>query len=203
MELDFKQIFVSNYLVSSIPQRCSSVFITAGFVKLNFSDFFIDRFELYLLFFKLDFQIGNSVLFDLWATDLSLLFRNFKSRFAVTYLFFNLYYPYFRVAWNVLPRFSRACFLLPTVVNYYWSAGWLEREIFDLFGIKFSGNPDLRRLLTDYGFSGYPLRKDFPLTGYTQVRYDDELKTVVSEPVSLTQGYRYFEFFSPWKLIFL
>jgi NADH-quinone oxidoreductase subunit C len=86
-----------------------------------------------------------------------------------------------------------------SLANVYWSANWLEREIWDLFGIKFSGNPDLRRILTDYGFIGFPLRKDFPLSGYTQIRYDEELKIVVSEPVRLVQKYRYFEFLSPWK----
>ncbi len=76
---------------------------------------------------------------------------------------------------------------------------WFEREAWDLFGIAFSNQPDLRRILTDYGFSGHPLRKDFPLTGYVEVRYDDERKQVVNEPVSLTQDFRNFDFVSPWE----
>ena len=78
-------------------------------------------------------------------------------------------------------------------------ATWFEREAWDLFGIVFSNQPDLRRILTDYGFSGHPLRKDFPLTGYVEVRYDDERKQVVNEPVSLTQDFRNFDFVSPWE----
>ena len=88
---------------------------------------------------------------------------------------------------------------VPSVTDVYPSAGWWERETWDLYGIHFAGNPDLRRLLTDYGFSGHPLRKDFPLTGYVEVRYDSEQKRVVYEPVKLTQEFRRFDFLSPWE----
>jgi NADH-quinone oxidoreductase subunit C len=88
---------------------------------------------------------------------------------------------------------------IASVASLYPTAGWFERETFDMYGVAFSGHADLRRILTDYGFSGYPLRKDFPLTGYVELRYDDELKRVVYQPVQLVQEFRDFDFMSPWE----
>ena len=88
---------------------------------------------------------------------------------------------------------------VPSIVGLFPAADWFEREAYDLYGILFSGHPDLRRILTDYGFQGHPLRKDFPLTGFVELRYDDELKRVVYEPVKLMQEYRSFDFLSPWE----
>jgi len=89
--------------------------------------------------------------------------------------------------------------MVPSLISIYPAANWFEREVYDLFGILFSGHPDLRRILTDYGFRGHPLRKDFPTTGYTEVRYDEVQKRVVYEPVKLVQEYRQFDFMSPWE----
>lgn len=88
---------------------------------------------------------------------------------------------------------------VPSANEVFPAANWFEREAYDMYGIRFSGHPDLRRLLTDYGFQGHPLRKDFPLTGFVEVRYDDEAKRVVYEPVKLTQEFRDFDFESPWE----
>jgi NADH-quinone oxidoreductase subunit C len=88
---------------------------------------------------------------------------------------------------------------VPSVVTLFSAAGWWERETYDLFGIYFNDNPDLRRILTDYGFEGHPLRKDFPLTGYVELRYDEDQKRVVYEPVKLKQEFRAFDYLSPWE----
>ena len=88
---------------------------------------------------------------------------------------------------------------VPSIAGILGAASWYEREVWDMFGIPFSGHPDIRRILTDYGFEGHPLRKDFPLTGYVEVRYDDEQKRVVYEPVKLAQEFRSFDFVSPWE----
>ena len=88
---------------------------------------------------------------------------------------------------------------IPSIIPVYPAAGWFERETFDMYGVAFEGHPDMRRILTDYGFSGYPLRKDFPLTGFVELRYDDELKRVVYQPVQLVQEFRDFDFMSPWE----
>ena len=88
---------------------------------------------------------------------------------------------------------------VPSITKIFPSANWMEREVFDMYGISFKDHPDLRRILTDYGFDGYPLRKDFPLTGHTEVRYSEDKKKVISEPVKLDQQYRNFDFESPWE----
>lgn len=116
-------------------------------------------------------------------------------RFEIVYLFLSMY-TNARIRLKV--RVGEDT-MVPSLTGIHPSANWVEREVFDMFGILFSGHPDLRRILTDYGFRGHPLRKDFPTTGYTEVRYDEVQKRVVYEPVKLTQEYRQFDFMSPWE----
>ena len=117
------------------------------------------------------------------------------ARFDVVYHFLSMYRNQ-RIRVKVAVREDE---MVPSIVDIHPSANWFEREVFDMFGILFSGHPDLRRLLTDYGFRGHPLRKDFPTTGYVEVRYDEAQKRVVYEPVKLVQEYRQFDFMSPWE----
>ncbi|WP_299427373.1 NADH-quinone oxidoreductase subunit C [uncultured Shimia sp.] len=132
-----------------------------------------------------------STLVDITAVD----YPERSKRFDVVYHFLSMYQNH-RVRLRVSVREDE---MMPSVVPVHPSANWFEREVFDMFGIIFSDHPDLRRLLTDYGFRGHPLRKDFPTTGYTEVRYDEVQKRVVYEPVQLTQDYRQFDFMSPWE----
>jgi NADH-quinone oxidoreductase subunit C len=117
------------------------------------------------------------------------------ARFDVVYHFLSMYRNH-RIRVKVAVREDE---MVPSIVDLHPSANWFEREVFDMFGILFSGHPDLRRILTDYGFRGHPLRKDFPTTGYVEVRYDEAQKRVVYEPVKLVQEYRQFDFMSPWE----
>ena len=118
-----------------------------------------------------------------------------ERRFTLVYHFLSMYRNQ-RIRLRCAVREEE---IVPSLTDIHPSANWFEREVFDMFGILFSGHPDLRRILTDYGFRGHPLRKDFPTTGYTEVRYDEVQKRVVYEPVSLTQEYRLFDFMSPWE----
>ena len=115
---------------------------------------------------------------------------------------FCLVYHYLSMEQNIRIRiksFVKEEQIVPSITNLFPSANWFEREVFDMYGILFSNHPDMRRILTDYGFQGHPLRKDFPTTGYLELRYDQEKKKVVYEPVKLTQEYRKFDFMSPWE----
>ncbi|KAN0063161.1 putative NADH-ubiquinone oxidoreductase 30.4 kDa subunit, mitochondrial [Thecaphora frezii] len=117
---------------------------------------------------------------------------------------FEVVYHLLSIQWNARLRvktYADEVHPVPSATGVFRSADWYEREIWDMFGVFFVGHPDLRRILTDYGFEGHPLRKDFPLTGYTEVRYDEEKKRVVSEPLQLTQAFRNFEANSPWEQV--
>ena len=118
-----------------------------------------------------------------------------KRRFDVVYHLLSMHNN-LRIRVKVGVNENDAC---PTTISIFPNADWYEREAFDMYGIIFDGHPDLRRILTDYGFEGYPLRKDFPMTGFTEVKWDDEQRRVVYEPVNLQQEYRSFDYLSPWK----
>ncbi|MGV6812594.1 MAG: NADH-quinone oxidoreductase subunit C [Brevirhabdus sp.] len=142
-------------------------------------------------FLKTNGACRFSTLVDITAVD----YPTRDRRFDVVYHFLSMYQNH-RIRVRARIREDE---VVPSIVEVHPSANWFEREVFDMYGILFSGHPDLRRILTDYGFRGYPLRKDFPTTGYTEVRYDDAQKRVVYEPVSLVQEYRQFDFMSPWE----
>ena len=142
-------------------------------------------------FLKTDAAGRFTTLVDITAID----YPQAADRFEMVYHFLSMYRNH-RIRLKV--AVDEAAMVL-SLIPVYPAANWFEREVFDMFGILFSGHPDLRRILTDYGFRGHPLRKDFPTTGYTEVRYDEALKRVVYEPVSLVQEYRQFDFLSPWE----
>ena len=118
-----------------------------------------------------------------------------SQRFKVVYLFLSHEFNQ-RIILSYLINENE---VIPSLTSIFPAANWMEREVFDMYGVKFKDHPDLRRILTDYGFEGHPLRKDFPLTGHTEVRYNEDQKKVISEPVKLEQNYRNFDYESPWE----
>jgi NADH-quinone oxidoreductase subunit C len=150
-----------------------------------------DRLEALVEFLRTDSACRFTSLVDITAVD----HPERAERFDLVYHFLSMYQ-------NQRIRLKMAIGeeeMVPSLTGVHPSANWFEREVFDMFGILFSNHPDLRRILTDYGFRGFPLRKDFPTTGYTEVRYDEAQKRVVYEPVKLVQEYRQFDFMSPWE----
>ena len=142
-------------------------------------------------FLKTDQTCRFTTLVDITAVD----HPDRPKRFDVVYHFLSMWRNQ-RLRLKIAAREDE---MIASLTTLYPAANWFEREVFDMFGILFSGHPDLRRILTDYGFRGHPLRKDFPTTGYTEVRYDEVQKRVVYEPVKLVQEYRQFDFMSPWE----
>ena len=144
-----------------------------------------------ILFLKTNQKCKFKQLIDITAVD----YPQNEKRFKIVYLLLS-HENNFRIIINTSIDEKN---LAPSITKIFPSANWMEREVFDMYGITFKDHPDLRRILTDYGFEGYPLRKDFPLTGHTEVRYDEDSKKVISEPVKLEQEYRDFNFESPWE----
>ena len=153
----------------------------------------VDLINLYstILFLKTNGQCKFKQLIDIVAAD----YPNNEKRFRIYYLLLS-HENNLRI--KILTYFS-INEVVPSITKIYPSANWMEREAFDMYGIKFKNHPDLRRILTDYNFKGFPLRKDFPLTGFNEVRYSEKEKKVIYEPVKLEQNYRDFDFNSPWE----
>ena len=163
--------------------------------KINHSQIFIniDSEDLVdvILFIKNNENTKFRQLIDITAVD----YPHKDKRFKLVYMFLSHEYN----SRLVLECFINEDEIVTTITNIYPAANWMEREVFDMYGIKFKDHPDLRRILTDYNFVGHPLRKDFPLTGHKEVRYNEESKKVIYEPVKLEQNYRNFDYESPWE----
>ena len=163
--------------------------------KINFGQLLIeiDIAALYatILYLKTNNKCRFKQLIDITAVD----YPEKEKRFKLVYLLLS-HENNLRVSINLNINETTH---VPSITKIFPSANWMEREVFDMYGVSFKDHPDLRRILTDYGFEGYPLRKDFPLTGHTEVRYSEKHKKVISEPVKLDQEYRNFDFESPWE----
>ena len=163
--------------------------------EINFKQLFIEvdvgDIVSTILFLKTNKKCKFKQLIDLTAVD----YLQKEKRFKIVYLLLS-HENNLRIIININIREKE---IVPSVTKIFPSANWMEREVFDMYGISFKDHPDLRRILTDYGFEGFPLRKDFPLTGHTEVRYDEGKKKVIYEPVKLDQKYRDFDFESPWE----
>tara|TARA_Y100001958_G_C21190183_1_gene518483 strand:- start:645 stop:1247 length:603 start_codon:yes stop_codon:yes gene_type:complete len=144
-----------------------------------------------LLFLKTNENCKFKQLIDILGAD----YPNSENRFKIYYLLLS-HEKNLRVKITIQFNIDEK---IPSITKLYPSANWMEREVFDMYGIKFKNHPDMRRILTDYGFNGHPLRKDFPLTGFKEVRYSEKDKKVIYEPVKLEQDYRNFDFESPWE----
>ena len=163
--------------------------------EINFNQLFIyidnENIISTILFLKTNEKCKFKQLIDITAVD----YPEKEKRFKIVYLLLS-HEKNLRIVINTEINEKT---IVPTITKIFPSANWMEREVFDMYGISFKDHPDLRRILTDYGFEGHPLRKDFPLTGHTEVRYSEEKKKVISEPVKLDQEYRNFDFESPWE----
>ena len=163
--------------------------------SINFNELLIETSEEELinaiLFLKSNDKLKFRQLIDIAGVD----YPEEEKRFKLVYLLLS-HEKNIRIKISINFEIGKK---IPTITKIYPSANWMEREVFDMYGIEFTGHPDLRRILTDYNFEGHPLRKDFPLTGFNEVRYSEKEKKVIYEPVKLEQNYRDFDFESPWE----
>ena len=167
--------------------------INSSVIKHNELKLLIDGEDLHnvILFIKNDSRIKFRQLIDITAVD----YPENENRFKLIYFFLSHEN---NLRLNI-EFYIKENDLVSSITSIFPSANWMEREVFDMYGISFNDHPDLRRILTDYNFTGYPLRKDFPLTGHNEVRYNEENKKVIYEPVKLEQNYRNFDYESPWE----
>lgn len=179
--------FFLDLLILMIPRTIRKIYIETNEVEVNISrNFLLEFFK----FIKIHTWTQFKVLSDIIAID----YPGRNKRFDVIYQLLSIAY---NSRMNILVSVGELS-VLPSISSVYKGASWYEREVWDLFGIFFEGHPDLRRIVTDYSFEGHPLRKDFPLTGYFEVFYDDTRQLIEYAPVSLVQEYRYFTFSNPW-----
>ena len=181
-------IKLKSYIETKLPECVVSSKLVNGELSVLIT---LSSLITFMVFIKTDQHFSFSTLVDITVVD----YPNRDNRFELVYHYLSMYQNQrIRVKVEV-----NEADIIPSIIDIFPASNWFEREIFDMFGILFSGHPDLRRILTDYGFKGHPLRKDFPTTGYVELRYDEEKKRVVYEPVELVQEYRQFDFMSPWE----
>lgn len=183
-----KLLFILNLILSAFTKKGVSGAINKNNLYILVNKDFLTPL---LNFLKLNSALNRDLLIDLFGVDQ--LYQ--KNRFLVTYSLINTFLNYRIFVKTSCTKFD----IINSVSLIFKSANWLERETFDMIGVSFENHLDLRRILTDYGFKGYPLRKDFPLIGYFQLRYDEAKQKLIYEPVTLTQKFRNFELSSPWN----
>ena len=179
---------LEKFINSELTSKIKNSFIKHDCIYLN-----IDHNELIdvVIFLKTNNETKFRQLIEITAVD----YPENENRFKMVYLLLSHEYNK-----RVIIEYSiKEIDIITSITSIFPSANWMEREVFDMYGLNFKNHPDLRRILTDYGFEGHPLRKDFPLTGHNEVRYSEEFKKVIYEPVKLEQNYRNFDYESPWE----
>jgi len=184
-----QHLLIASYMEQCFPRYISSI----GIREESQVDITVESFNLLILILCLyrDPFLRYKILVDLWIVD----YPNERNRFQVNYIL--------GTALNItrlrLIVYTSTYTYLYSLATMFKAGNWLEREAYDLYGVFFTEHPDLRRILTDYGFEGYPMKKDFPVGGYVQVRYDDETKKIVVQPIEYSQEFRNYKFSTPWK----
>lgn len=176
------------YILNQIPKFIYKIYINKNQIILYTYSTYLNNIVFYL---KNHYNTQFKLLMDICAVD----YPNKKNRFEIVYNFLSIK----KKSRIIVKIVTNETLPVPSVTHQFNSAGWYEREVWDMFGVYFSNNLDLRRILTDYGFEGFPLRRDFPLSGYVELRYDDEKKRIISESLELTQEFRHFNLMNPWK----